>query len=130
MKTRGGTIMIAQIQFLKMDRSESVESFVTEQLEYLQTHIPHQKEAHFHVWLECENSQVQPGQDLFRCAIEVDGLRRKQFFAEKEDSNFYKAFHNCVDALDKVFRREKRVARKNKREKLRFDRLVNTMAIG
>ncbi len=103
-----------------MGRSEAVEGFVTEQLEYLQTHIPHKKEAHFRVWLECENSQSQPGRDAFRCAIEVDGLKKKRFFAEKKDSNFYRAFGHCVEALERVFKREKGMNQKRRKNRMRL----------
>lgn len=106
--------MLAHIQFLKMARSEGVEAYVTDQLEDLLEVIP-SKKAHFRVWLECLNSQIQPGRDLFRCAIEVDGVKRKHYFAEKKNGNFYFTVNQCVDAIRKMFRREKKMMRSNKK---------------
>lgn len=106
--------MLAHIQFLKMSRSEGVEAYVTNQLEDLLELIP-SKKAHFRVWVECLNSQNQPGQDMFRCAIEVEGLRRKHYFADKRDENFYFAVNSCVDALRKIFRREKKIIKGSKK---------------
>lgn len=112
--------MLAHIQFLGMSRSEGVESYIVNQLEDLLEVIPSRK-AHFRVWAECLNSQVQPGKDLFRCAIEVEGLKKKHYFADKRDENFYLAVNNCVEAVRKMFRREKKMLRSlqkrmNKRE--------------
>lgn len=106
--------MLANIQFLKMSRSEGVEAYITRQLEDLLELIP-SKKAHFRVWVECLNSQIQPGKDMFRCAIEVEGLRRKHYFAEKRDENFYFAVNNCVEAVRKMFRREKKILRSNQK---------------
>jgi hypothetical protein len=104
--------MLAHIQFLRMARSESVETYITNELEDLLESIP-SKKAHFRVWVECLNSQIQPGRDMFRCAIEVDGLRRKHYFAEKKGENFYFSVNNCVEAVRKMFRREKKISRSN-----------------
>lgn len=102
--------MLAHIQFLRMERSEGVEAYITNQLEDLLEMIP-SKKAHFRVWVECLNSQIQPGRDMFRCAIEVEGLRKKHYFAEKRDTNFYSSVNHCVDAVRKMFRREKKILR-------------------
>ena len=112
--------MIAQIQFFKMDRSLAIEEYVGNQLLSLQHHIPHNKEAHFKVWLECLNSQAQIGPDLFRCAIEIDGLKRKQYFVEKRDQNFYRAVNHCIDVLDQIFSREKKNMTSQKRKAAKF----------
>lgn len=106
--------MLAHIQFLRMSRSEGVENYITTQLEDLLQFIPSHK-AHFRIWVECLNSQVQPGKDLFRCSVEVDGLKRKHYFAEKRDENFYLAVNNCIDAIRKMFRREKKIMRSNQK---------------
>lgn len=106
--------MLAHIQFLRMSRSEGVEAYITNQLEDLLELIP-SKKAHFRVWVECLNSQIQPGKDMFRCAIEVEGLRKKHYFADKRDENFYFAVNNCVEAIRKMFRREKKILRSNQK---------------
>jgi ribosome-associated translation inhibitor RaiA len=102
--------MLAHIQFLRMSRSEGVENYVTSQLEDLLELIP-SKKAHFRVWVECLNSQIQAGQDMFRCAIEVEGVRRHHYFAEKKDHNFYVSVNHAVEAIRKMFRRDKKMAR-------------------
>ncbi len=112
--------MLAHIQFLGMSRSEGAESFIVSQLEDLLQLIPSRK-AHFRVWAECLNSQAQPGKDLFRCAIEVEGLRKKHYFADKRDENFYFAVNNCVEAVRKMFRREKKMLRSQQKRKNRKD---------
>ena len=106
--------MLAHIQLLRMSRSEGVEAYITNQLEDLLELIP-SKKAHFRVWVECLNSQIQPGKDMFRCAIEVEGLRKKHYFADKRDENFYFAVNNCVEAIRKMFRREKKILRSNQK---------------
>jgi ribosome-associated translation inhibitor RaiA len=112
--------MLAHIQFLRMSRSEAVENYISTQLEDLLQLIP-SKKAHFRVWVECLNSQIQPGKDLFRCSIEVDGLKRKHYFAEKRDENFYLAANNCVEAIKKMFRREKKIMRTNQKRARKRD---------
>jgi ribosome-associated translation inhibitor RaiA len=106
--------MLAQIQFIKMSRSEGVETYLTNQLEDLQELIPSNK-AHFRVWVECLNSQIQPGKDMFRCAIKVEGLKGKHIFVEKRNENFYLAANDCVEAIRKMFRREKKMLRNYKK---------------
>lgn len=106
--------MLAHIQFIKMARSEGVEAYITNQLEDLLEMIP-SKKAHFRVWVECINSQIHSGQDMFRCAVEVEGLKRKHYFAEKRDENFYFAANSCVEAIRKMFRREKKKIRNDKK---------------
>ena len=111
--------MLAHIQFLRMPRSEGVEAYITHQLEDLLEFSP-SKKTHFRVWVECINSQIQPGKDMFRCSIEVEGLRRKHYYAEKRDENFYIAVNNCVEAIRKMFRREKKILRSTqKRSRIR-----------
>lgn len=112
--------MLAHIQFLRMSRSEGVEAYITNQLEDLLELIP-SKKAHFRIWVECLNSQIQPGRDMFRCAIEVDGLKKKHYFADKRDENFYFAVNNCVEAIRKMFRREKKIMRSNQKRVRRRD---------
>jgi hypothetical protein len=113
--------MLAHIQFLRMARSEGVETYITNELEDLLELIP-SKKAHFRVWVECLNSQIQPGRDMFRCAIEVDGLRKKHYFAEKKAENFYFSVNSCVEAVRKMFRRDKKIIRSN----LKSSRHANT----
>ena len=112
--------MLAHIQFLRMTRSEAIEQYITAQLEELLEYIP-SKKAHFRVWVECLNSQVQRGKDLFRCSIEVDGLKRKHYFAEKRDENFYFSVNSSVEAIKKMFRREKKMQRGHQKRLRRRD---------
>lgn len=106
--------MLAQIQFIKMSRSEGVETYLTNQLESLQELIPSNK-AHFRVWVECLNSQIQPGKDMFRCAIKLDGLKGKHLFVEKRNENFYLAANDGIEAIRKILRRQKMMLRNHKK---------------
>ncbi len=110
--------MLAQIRFIKMARSEAVETYIKNQFENLLDIIPSRK-AHFRVWVECLNSQNQPGKDLFRVAVEIEGVKKRHYFVEKKDENFYIAMNACVEAIKKIFRREKRIFRSHQRNSWR-----------
>lgn len=110
--------MLAHIQFIKMSRSEAVEAYIKNQFENLLDIIP-SKKAHFRVWVECLNSQNQPGKDLFRVGVEIEGVRKRHYFVEKKDENFYVAMNACVEAIKKIFRREKKMSRSLQRNSWR-----------
>jgi ribosome-associated translation inhibitor RaiA len=94
-----GGYMRLDVRFRHMDRSESLEDFVTERVNQVAADFLHRHDAHVQVWLVSDLNRTNRGNGSFICEIEVRYPRRRDFFIQKTNIDMHTAI---IDATNKL----------------------------
>ena len=98
--------MRLEFHFNHMERSEALETFVTERLQPVIDDVLHRSDCHVMVWLITVNSRVQRGVPEFRAEIEIRYPPRKDFFVAKNADDIHVAVVDAIDALREHIRED------------------------
>jgi ribosome-associated translation inhibitor RaiA len=90
--------MRMEIRFRHMERSEALESLVTDKVTQAIETL-HRHDAHIQVWLISDLNRTNRGTGRFICEIEVRCPRKKEYFISKSDSDMHVAIQNATDTL-------------------------------
>lgn len=91
--------MRLEIQFRGMDRSEALETFVTEKIEHAVNGFLHRHDAHVMIWLVSERNKLNRGTGSFVCELEVRAPRKQDYFVSKTDTDMHVAIQKATDKL-------------------------------
>ena len=92
--------MRLDIHFRHMDRSESVEDFVTERLSQAVGTFLHRHDAHVQVWLVSDLNLTNRGTGNFICEIEIRYPRKRHLFIHKSSPDMHTAILAASEKLE------------------------------
>lgn len=99
--------MQIEVKFHHMDRSEALETFVTEKVQdVIENVLQSRSHCHVMVFLNSEFSRVSRGNPLFQCEIEVRYPPRHDVFVRKVNNDMHIAITEATSALRTLLREE------------------------
>lgn len=111
-----------KVTFKNLDNSELAREAAVERIEAVLEKFEHLKKSRIQVTLEMENSPSQPGPDLFKVKVQVNGSRYDGVRIIKSASSLYVALADVVDHMLETLNRfsdKVRVTERTKARRLR-----------
>lgn len=91
--------MRIDVQFRHMDRSESLETYVTDRISTVVQEFVHAHDSHVMIWLVSDLNRSNRGTPEFCCEIEVRYPGKKDVFISKSNSDIHLAINEASDKL-------------------------------
>jgi len=86
--------------YVRFEKTEAIESFVSEKLAHLQRHFFQHANPKVTLKYSMENSPNQAGVDSFSCEVLIEGKPYKALKVKKKSTNLYEAINHALDSTD------------------------------
>jgi|GEM_PF-1378037 len=94
--------MESTVVFDNLPKTEAIEDYAKEKLEALVDKLTGGKASEVRVHLAVVNSREHPGEDLFRCRVQVKGVHVREVVVTKTTGNLYKSVALVAKTLHRL----------------------------